>query len=124
MPAAYQTASVVVSAAIQAEGLQRAILEAQAMERPVVVSDLGAGPELVLAPPLVPEDRMTGLRFSAGDDAALAAALIRLFSMPPSQQHAMGLRARSWVAGHFDRPAVTDLTLRLYSGLARPKKLP
>ena len=40
MPAAYAAASVVVSAAIQPEGLQRAILEAQAMARPVIVSDL------------------------------------------------------------------------------------
>ena len=51
MPAAYAAATVVVSAAIQPEGLQRAILEAQAMARPVVVSDLGAGPDVVLAPP-------------------------------------------------------------------------
>ena len=43
MPAAYAAASVVVSAAIQPEGVQRAILEAQAMARPVIVSDLGAG---------------------------------------------------------------------------------
>ena len=52
MPAAYAAASVVVSAAIQTEGLQRTILEAQAMERPVVASDLGAGPDAVLAPPM------------------------------------------------------------------------
>ena len=90
MPAAYAASSVVVSAAIQAEGLQRAILEAQAMERPVIVSDLGAGPDVVLAPPMVSEDRMTGLRFSAGDDAALAAALMRLFSMPAEQQRGIG----------------------------------
>ena len=51
MPAAYAAATVVVSAAIQLEGLQRAILEAQAMGRPVVVSDLAAGPDVVLAPP-------------------------------------------------------------------------
>ena len=51
LPAAYAAATVVVSAAIQPEGLQRAILEAQAMARPVVVSDLGAGPDVVLAPP-------------------------------------------------------------------------
>ena len=56
------------------------------MARPVIVSDLGAGPDVVLAPPAVPEDRMTGLRFSTGDDAALAAALIRLFSLPESAQ--------------------------------------
>ncbi len=122
MPAAYAISSVVVSAAIQTEGLQRAILEAQAMERPVVVSDLGAGPDAVLSPPMVPEDRMTGLRFSAGDDGALATALVRLFSMPADQQRAIGQRGRSWVIGHFSRSAVTDLTLRLYSGLATAKK--
>ena len=72
------------------------------MERPVIVSDLGAGPDVVLAPPTVPEDRMTGLRFSAGDDAALAAALIRLFSMPPAQQAAIGVRGREWVTEHFN----------------------
>ncbi len=122
MPAAYAVASVVVSAAIQPEGLQRSILEAQAMERPVVVSDLAAGPDAVLSPPIVTEDRMTGLRFSAGDDAALAAALVRLFSMSAEQQRGIGQRGRNWVAGHFNRPAVTDLTLRLYSGLAGTKK--
>jgi glycosyltransferase involved in cell wall biosynthesis len=111
----------VVSAAIQTEGLQRTLLEAQAMERPVVASDLGAGPDAVLAPPMVPEDRMTGLRFSAGDDGALAAALIRLFSMPSAQQTAIGLRGRQWIIDHFNQPAVSDLTLRLYSGLVRGK---
>ena len=58
MPAAYAAATAVVSASVQPEGLQRAILEAQAMARPVVVSDLAAGPDAVLAPPAVPEERM------------------------------------------------------------------
>jgi glycosyltransferase involved in cell wall biosynthesis len=69
----------------------------------------------------VPDDRITGLRFSAGDDAALAAALIRLFSMPQAQQAAIGLRGRQWVVEHFNQPAVSDITLRLYSGLARSR---
>jgi len=122
MPAAYAAASVVVSAAIQPEGLQRAILEAQAMERPVVASDLGAGPDSILAPPAVSEERMTGLRFAAGNDADLAAALVRLFSMAPEQQAAIGGRGRAWVRERFDPCAISQLTLRLYGGLARPKK--
>jgi glycosyltransferase involved in cell wall biosynthesis len=92
------------------------------MARPVVVSDLGAGPEVVLAPPSTPEDRMTGLRFSTGDDAALAAALIRLFSLPDSARRAIGARGRDWVRGHFDAASVADLTLRLYADIARPSK--
>jgi glycosyltransferase involved in cell wall biosynthesis len=92
MPAAYAVASVVVSAAVQPEGLQRAILEAQAMGRPVIVSDLGAGPEVVLTAPAVPESRITGLRFAAGDDAAFAATVLRLFAMPEAARRAMGQR--------------------------------
>ncbi|MEI7806094.1 MAG: glycosyltransferase [Hyphomicrobiales bacterium] len=118
MPAAYAAATVAVSAAVQPEGMQRAILEAQAMARPVVVSDLGAGPEVVLAPPAVPDDRMTGLRFTADDDAALAAALLRLFSMPEATRRAIGLRGRDWVLGHFNASAVAEQTLKLYAQVA------
>ncbi|MGH6728272.1 MAG: glycosyltransferase [Pseudolabrys sp.] len=114
MPAAYTLASVVVSAAVQPEGLQRSILEAQAMARPVVVSDLGAGPDVVLAPPAVPENRITGLRFHSDDDAALAAALLRVFSLPEPIRRAMGTRGRDWVLDHFNAPAVAEQTLRLY----------
>jgi glycosyltransferase involved in cell wall biosynthesis len=120
MPAAYAVASVVVSAAVQPEGLQRAILEAQAMRRPVIVSDLAAGPEVVLTPPAVPENRITGLRFPAGDDAALAAALLRLFSMPEAVRRAIGQRGQDWVRGHFSAGLVAEQTLRLYAELTRP----
>lgn len=124
LPAAYAAATVVVSAATQPEGLQHSILEAQAMARPVVVSDLGAGPEVVLAPPAVSEDRMTGLRFSAGDDAALAAALVRIFSMPDGIRRGMGTRGRDWVLGHFNASAVADMTLQLYADVAAPQPRP
>lgn len=115
LPAAYATASVVVSAAVQPEGLQRALLEAQAMARPVIVSELGAGADVVLAPPAVPHDRMTGLRFATGDDAALAAAVIQLFSLPESARHAIGARGRAWVMEHFNGAAVSEMTLKLYA---------
>jgi glycosyltransferase involved in cell wall biosynthesis len=119
MPAAYAAATVVVSAAVQAEGLQRAILEAQAMARPVVVSDLAAGPEVVLAPPAVAEERMTGLRVPAEDEAALAAALIRLFSLSDAARAAIGTRGRAWVLDHFDAASIERTTLALYAEVSR-----
>ena len=115
MPAAYAAASVVVSAAIQPEGVQRAILEAQAMARPVIVSDLAAGADVVLTAPAVPESRVAGLRFSAGDDSQLAATLLRLFSIPAPMRAAMGGRGCDWVVGHFNAEIVAEQTLRLYS---------
>jgi glycosyltransferase involved in cell wall biosynthesis len=125
MPAAYAVASVVVSAAVQPEGLQRAILEAQAMARPVLVSELGAGPDVVLTAPAVPESRITGLRFQSGDDAALTAALLRVFSMPEPTRATIGARGRDWVLGHFNAAVVAEQTLRLYREIAgRPDQAP
>ncbi len=118
LPAAFAASTVVVSAAIQPEGLQRAILEAEAMARPVVVSDLGAGPDAVLAPPAVADDRMTGLRFSAGDSVALATSLVRLFSLPPAARAAIGARGRAWVLANFNTAAAAEPTLRLYEQVA------
>ena len=118
MPAAYAAASVVVSAAIQPEGIQRALLEAQAMARPVIVSDLAAGPDVVLTSPAVPESRITGLRFHAGDEAALAAALLRLFAMPVPIAAAIGQRGRDWVLGHFNSTIGGELMLALYAEIA------
>ena len=118
MPAAYAAASVVVSAAVRPEGVQRAILEAQAMARPVIVSDLAAGPDVVLTAPAVPESRIAGFRFPPGDDAALAAVLLRLFAMPEPNRATIGRRGREWVLGHFNSAIVAEQTLRLYRDVA------
>lgn len=115
LPAAYAASSIVVSAATQPEGLQRAILEAQAMARPVIVSDKGSGMDAVLAPPTVGDDRMTGLRFPAGDPAELAASLVRLLSLPDAAREAIGARGRAWVTGHFGTAAAVEPLLRLYT---------
>jgi len=124
MPAAYAAASVVVSGAVQPEGVQRAILEAQAMARPVIVSDLAAGPDVVLTAPAVPESRVTGLRFHSGDDAALAAALLRLFSLSQPVRNGIGRRGRDWVLDHFNAASVAEQTLRLYGEIARRGQAP
>ncbi len=117
LAAAYGAATAVVSAAIQPEGLQRTLLEALAMARPVVVSELAAGRDIVLAPPVVAEDRMTGLRCRAGDDAALAAALVRLMSMPDAARRAIGRRGREWAASHCAPQVVARQTLAVYAGV-------
>jgi glycosyltransferase involved in cell wall biosynthesis len=121
IPAAYGAAAALVSPAIQPEGLQRTILECLAMARPVVVSDLAAGPDIVLAPPAVAEERMTGLRFAAGDDEALSAALIRLLSMPDAARRSIGRRGREWVATHCDRATVANQMLAVYAAVTEKR---
>jgi glycosyltransferase involved in cell wall biosynthesis len=118
LAAAYAAATVVVSAATQPEGVQRAILEAQAMERPVIISDAGAGADSVLAAPAMADDRMTGLRIAADDAAELAAALVRLLSLPEAARRAIGARGREWVTGRFAPEATAEPLLRLYAEVA------
>jgi len=121
-PAAYGAATAVVSAAIQPEGLQRTLLEALAMARPVVVSDLAAGPDIVLAPPAVPEERMTGLRFAAGNPEGLAGALVRLLSIPEAARRAIGRRGRDWVAGHCAPAAIAAELLAVYAAVSQNRR--
>ena len=102
---------------MQPEGLQRALVEAQAMARPVIVSDLGAGSDVVLVPSIVPDDRITGLRFASNDDAALAATLLRLFAMPEPIRRSIGQRGRRWVLDHFNAETVAAQTLQLYAAV-------
>ncbi len=121
-PAAYGTATAVVSASVQPEGIQRTILEALAMARPVVVSDLAAGRDIVQAPPEVPEERMTGLRFATSDAEGLATALIRLLSMPEATRRAIGRRGREWVAAHCAPASVAGELLAVYAAVAENRR--
>jgi glycosyltransferase involved in cell wall biosynthesis len=117
-PASYAAAKMVVGAAIQLDGLPRGLIEAMAMARPVLASDLAAGPEVLPAPPVVAEARMTGLRYRSGDAAALAAAIVRMLSFPASQRQAMGRQARSYVLTEFDRSVVANQVLAVYARAA------
>ena len=121
-PAAYGAATAVLSASVQPEGLQRTILEALAMARPVAVSDLAAGSDVVLAPPAVPEERMTGLRFAPDDAEALAAALIRLLAMPDAVRRAIGRRGREWVATHCAPTTVAQQVLAVYAAVTKNRR--
>jgi glycosyltransferase involved in cell wall biosynthesis len=121
-PAAYSAAVAVVAAAVQLEGPQRGLLEAMAMARPVIVSDLAAGPETVLGPPAVAEDRMTGLRFASGNDAELAAALIKLLSATEVARRAIGRRGREHVAARYSGAATMTQVLAVYAEVVRPPR--
>jgi len=121
LPAAYSAATAIISPAIQLEGLERSMLEAMAMARPVITSDLAAGSDAVLAPPGVAKDRMTGLTFRSGDDRELAAALIRLLSAPESDRLAVGRRGRERVVAQFATDEGATQMLALYGELARPR---
>jgi len=110
MPAAYMLADVVVSASTEPEAFGRVAVEAQAMGRPVVASDHGGARETV-----VPGE--TGWLTRPGDAGALAAALDHALGLGAAERMALARRARSWVAGRFDKATMCAATLAVYREL-------
>lgn len=121
LPAALAVSAAAVFASTQPEGALRTILAAQAMGVPVAASDLAAGSSLMLSPPAVSEDRMTGLRFPSGDIEAMATALTRLLNLSEPERQAMGARGQAWVSDLQEPAAVAEQTLRLYMELTQAR---
>ncbi|WP_336809697.1 glycosyltransferase family 4 protein [Bosea sp. MMO-172] len=117
MPAAMLSAAVVAVPSTDPEAFGRVAVEAQAMGTPVVVSDLGAVPETVLAPPQAQPGERTGWRVPPGDAAALAAGLNEALALRPSARDALARRARIHVERHFSLEAMVAETLDVYCAL-------
>lgn len=115
--AAMALADVVVVPSTEPEAFGRAAVEAQALEKPVIVSDLGAVPETVLAPPAVADDARTGWRVPAGDAEALGQALAEVFRLDAGSRAAIGARGRHHVAAAFSLQSMTTATLAVYARL-------
>ncbi len=117
MPAAFLAASVVTVPSTEPEAFGRVAVEAQAMGAPVVVSDLGAVSETVLAPPRVEEAARTGWRVKADNPQALADGVERALSFGASARDALARRARRHVEAHFSLEHMTGDTLDVYAAL-------
>jgi glycosyltransferase involved in cell wall biosynthesis len=124
MPAAFLAASVVAVPSTEPEAFGRSAVEAQAMATPVVVSDLGAVPETVLAPPDVPPQERTGWRVPAGDAAALAEAVGAALALGASAREGVATRARAHVERHFSLGRMVSDTLDVYMALLQRRAKP
>ncbi|MGL5139666.1 MAG: glycosyltransferase family 4 protein, partial [Beijerinckiaceae bacterium] len=100
MPAAMMAAAAVTVPSIEPEAFGRVAVEAQAVGAPVVVSNLGAVPETVLAPPDVAPEARTGWRVPPGDALALSDALMQALALRPSARDSMAQRGRLHAETH------------------------
>ncbi len=117
MPAGCLAASVVTVPSTEPEAFGRVAVEAQAIGTPVVVSDLGAVGETVLAPPQVEAADRTGWRIPADDPGALADGIEWALSLGASAKDALARRARAHVEAHFSLERMTGETLDVYAAL-------
>lgn len=111
MPAAYMLADVVISASIRPESFGRTVSEAQAMGRPVVVSDHGGPREQILP-------GQTGWAYAPTDPNALGAALSQALALSGEARLQLAATAREHVRRNYDVARMVALTCAVYEELA------
>lgn len=117
MPAALAASALVAVPSTAPEAFGRVAVEAQAMGVPVVVSNLGAVPETVLAPPQVRPDQRTGWRVSPDNPEELADAIAEAIDLMPSAYQQLADRARTHVTASFSLERMVGETLDCYAAL-------
>ncbi|HEX6141419.1 MAG TPA: glycosyltransferase family 4 protein [Geminicoccaceae bacterium] len=119
MASALMLADVVVVPSIGPEAFGRVSVEAQAMGRPVIVSDIGG-----LGETLMPA--ATGWLVPPGDVSALASALELALAMPEDARERLARRARRFVMRSFSVEQMARRTLAVYRELleAAPDQAP
>ena len=120
MPAAYALSDIVLSPSVEAEPFGRTAVEAQAAERPVIVSDSGGQRETVKTAQNAGADEATGMAFPSGDAHALMGAMAAMIDLSTDDRRAMGARGRANVLRNFSLAAMTDATLAIYARLLAP----
>ncbi len=83
------------------EGVPRTLMEASAMGRPIVATDVPGCREVVA-------DGVNGLLCNVRDAASLAATLAQMLDMSGEERRRMGERGRQKVAAEFDERTVVD----------------
>lgn len=95
------------------EGFGNVLIEASALERPVIASDIPGCRSAV-------KPNVTGLLVSPRDVASLESAMQKLIA-DRNKRLTMGKDGRAWVESDFDRNLVWQRLIGIYKQLLRPK---
>ena len=117
MAGAYTAADFVAVPQIEPPTFALTAAEGMAMGRPVIASDIGALPEIVLAPPLVGENYRTGWLAEPDDPISFARAIATALAIDHPTYGSIATRARRMASQLFTPGRVATATLGLYASL-------
>ena len=105
MPVAYYISDVIVSSSIEPEAFGRVSVEAQAMKKPIIASNIGGSKETVI-------DNKTGLLFESGNPKSLCDKLNEIIKLDTLTLDLMGREGRKNVINRFN---IEKMCLNTYS---------
>jgi len=112
-PTAFWLANIVIAPNVKPRGQNRALLGAQAMGRPVIVSDIGANREMV-------QSGGTAWVTQPGDAKALGMALCQATHLTTEQRLDLAAAARNFVAENFPQNKWFEGIIKLYNDVSQP----
>ncbi len=95
MPLAYKISDIVVSASIEPEAFGRVAVEAQAMEKPIIASDIGGSKETII-------NNKTGFLFESGNAQSLSQKIIEVLNSDKSKLKSIGIEGRKNIINKFN----------------------
>ena len=95
MPIAYKISDIVISSSIEPEAFGRVAVEAQAMEKPIIASNIGGSNETII-------DEKTGFLYSAGNSDLLSQKLSHIFDLNDETLKSIGIEGRKNVIKKFN----------------------
>lgn len=110
MPAAYKLADIVVSASLEPEAFGRVAIEAQAMGKPLIATNIGGSCETVI-------QGETGWLVEPGDVEALSSALQHVLSLSAEEKQIIATKSREHIKNHFSLERMCTKTLEVYKEL-------
>ena len=112
MPLAYSLADVVVSASIEPEAFGRVSVEAQAMGKPIIASNIGGSKETII-------NKKTGFLYKHDDPRELAKILNTVIQLSVDDLKFMGNEGRKNVTKKFDVETMCQSNLKEYKRLIK-----
>ena len=115
MSVAYYSSDVVVSSSIEPEAFGRVAVEAQAMKKPILASDLGGSKETII-------NGKSGFLFKNGNPESLAENLNNIIEMDKDKLQSIGNEGRKNIKIKFDVEKMCQSTFAEYQKLLKQKK--
>jgi glycosyltransferase involved in cell wall biosynthesis len=112
MPLAYSLADVIVSSSVEPEAFGRVSVEAQAMGKPIIASDIGGSKETVI-------NKKTGFLYNHDDPRELAKSLNTVMQLSSDELKSMGNEGRKNIIKKFDVEIMCQSNLKEYKKLIK-----
>ena len=112
MPLAYKLSDLVISSSIEPEAFGRIAVEAQAMNKPIIASDIGGSRETVL-------NNKSGLLYKYNDGNELAKIINKIMAMNKKSLRIMGEQGRKNVEKKFNVDQMCQSTFTEYKKLLK-----